>query len=1034
MKSIQRNQLRLISLLAVAIVLLVVLLVTKYLAKTESEPPRNKANELVILPPSPDKMVVYLDKSSEGLIQNTGRRKRGTLVNELYRQAFLISAREEAGLSTRDAWLGDVMPEKGPDEVINISTPPQWPEKIEIALSNKTGNNKVAAATLPTDQDYMLLLEKAEELSRETFLTAIVNSGYIILKKKNTSNAKVPQDVEKLLDEMNFLSQFSAIRQLHELIRTEGESPYLMGALVRGYANLGLLTDFHWHPAHKVFLARSMLYAQRMVAKGSHPRWARWHRAYAFAFAGLQKLALDDLEVTEKETTNPQNNKAHDDFIKPAWVDVINEYCRYDTNSLKPQAGNDKNAELTGLLQCVANERAQNGSLVVTKAMEMLKKSPECYRLYDVVCRYGGISTGHPGTTVWLGVFRETAYPRLANMPGMPEDAAKIIRKITTKKDLLSKLFGAREDSATSEFQIRRELIEALLAACRPPQTGTSPAQEKAATTDAGEPSWAALGQLIRELSFVQAWRRIYFEETQLGVSPDETLAELKPLYVDHPYGGCLGLYSWDKGIRQKAFKIYSSFPTDGIEYPHVRLFLDCMHMDPTLGKRLINAAIDHSDTIESDLIEGSYKNTATNNSENTLKSYYAGEIMKVSPWSPYGRQMIVDTNWDSAKKSAKQWEEMAANHPGLMRSLARRYFQYNQFADAIRCIETAISVSPDTESFNSLAYMYKTKGDRKKWIETLKKFLEYPDYSLSHGKVNQEIADYYIFERKWHKALPYAQEAASTYSAWGLLCEAYCYEALREWDKAEDLYKAVALRYRDSETCWYLYCKRTGKGDLESARTVALENAERAEGDPFSRACFFLLEKQPEKAIASLEDSGSPWNKFLLFTIADQMSDSETRDAALKAILETSKDDTNKQNDPLSKDMIYLASLFAEDVDNAKTKVDVKAIEELFAYSHPLTRIIGLFYLANYLDKRGRQAEAIGYWKTCLGYWMPMEKFTRTFSAVKLREHGVTQEEIEAALPKENMEEEPAEKEATKKLDETEETTQQSASVKLKE
>ena len=89
--------------------------------------------------------------------------------------------------------------------------------------------------------------------------------------------------------------------QLHGLIRVDSQSPERLGALVRGYANLGLLTEFHWHPAHKALAARSLVYVQRMVFSDKQPARALWHRAYAFALAGLHQQALDDLQAAGKQ-------------------------------------------------------------------------------------------------------------------------------------------------------------------------------------------------------------------------------------------------------------------------------------------------------------------------------------------------------------------------------------------------------------------------------------------------------------------------------------------------------------------------------------------------------------------------------------------------------------------------------------------------------------------------------------------------------------------------------------------------------------
>lgn len=88
----------------------------------------------------------------------------------------------------------------------------------------------------------------------------------------------MPEEVGTLLEDLVFRSQFAAMRQLHGLIHRQGEGPCLLGALVRGYANLGVLTELYWAPAHKVFKSRALLHAQRMLTTGDDERWARWHR------------------------------------------------------------------------------------------------------------------------------------------------------------------------------------------------------------------------------------------------------------------------------------------------------------------------------------------------------------------------------------------------------------------------------------------------------------------------------------------------------------------------------------------------------------------------------------------------------------------------------------------------------------------------------------------------------------------------------------------------------------------------------------
>ena len=103
-----------------------------------------------------------------------------------------------------------------------------------------------------------------------------------------------PKGTEEKLSHLGFLEPFDAIRDLHRAIRTDGESPEQLGALVRGYANLGVF-EHHWHPAHKVFKARALLYAQRMVAREPKGTFGLWHRAYARSLIGLHANALADI-------------------------------------------------------------------------------------------------------------------------------------------------------------------------------------------------------------------------------------------------------------------------------------------------------------------------------------------------------------------------------------------------------------------------------------------------------------------------------------------------------------------------------------------------------------------------------------------------------------------------------------------------------------------------------------------------------------------------------------------------------------------
>ena len=102
----------------------------------------------------------------------------------------------------------------------------------------------------------------------------------------------------------------------------------------RGYANLGLLTEYHWDTAPTVFATRGLLYAQRLVARLPGDPAALRVRAYVGALIGLHSLALSDLDAA-------RNLAAADPKAPPAphWAEVIDAYVHFDLRRLDALRG-----------------------------------------------------------------------------------------------------------------------------------------------------------------------------------------------------------------------------------------------------------------------------------------------------------------------------------------------------------------------------------------------------------------------------------------------------------------------------------------------------------------------------------------------------------------------------------------------------------------------------------------------------------------------------------------------------------------------
>jgi hypothetical protein len=74
----------------------------------------------------------------------------------------------------------------------------------------------------------------------------------------------------------------------------------------------------------------------------------------------------------------------------------------------------------------------------------------------------------------------------------------------------------------------------------------------------------------------------------------------------------------------------------------------------------------------------------------------------------------------------------------------------------------------------------------------------------------------------EWERAKPYAEEAAKSYSGWGLEIAARCEEGLEHWEDSEAYHRAISERYEGASPNWYFWCARLNRGNIDSARKLA--------------------------------------------------------------------------------------------------------------------------------------------------------------------------------------------------------------------
>ena len=964
---------------------------------------------------APPRGVVYLQRSAEFVVP-FGKEDtdcyRGPLLREMQRQAFLIAARDELGLTTRDAWLGDWMPTEGDNEPFEVvmfrGDPPTlevrrgfYPAKKslfkEAPKITKMPGKELFGEDLADLVDQRQWLIDAEALSRTAYPDVLRKSGFQGAANKQSADGAVPEEIENLLGEMTFTAQFNAVRAAARTDPREGESPTRLGALVRGYANLGTLTEFYWHPAHKVFKARALLYAQRMLARDGQSPLALWHRAYAFGLVGLHKFAVDDLAAAEKIVGEmPEADRPE----RPDWVDMIDAYCRFDTKPLEEWKEDPLCGQLSNLLRYLATEMSGEKSVKVMVALEVLPNMPECYRINDGVCSFRGVRSGHRANSVWFGIAASTLYLRVKAMSGLTGPVADIVEGLDA---------FAFKNNPLEEFKTRGKLIHTLLDTGRP-QTPAAEENDKpsAAKADVGEPSLATLGLLIREFSFIQVWRMSYFQDVSLRVAADQFIKYAAPLVADHPYAAFIGTFAFKQSAKQKAWKKLQITQPDGLELQQSEMY-SAYYADKDRNK-LNEILRTHGDLTAHDVTFQLEKDDVPGRKADALEPTVF-RLLAISPFSPYARGVAIEKFSQRFSDKVPQWEKTADRYPRLCKGLARKYAAEKRWEDAAKWARTTFELCPDKDTAIFLAATYWRQGKKDQWVAALDEFLNYPDYDLSHARVCRLVAQYYMQQKKWEKAMTYAGAAADTYSGWGMNVAADCFEGMQKWEESEKLRKNISHRYATVRMNWYYYCRRTGHGQLKPARELVAKLVESEDFQnrfPKDAALFYMLDKQPDKATKVLsqyfQKTHSLEYGIQLALLQDELGYAKVRDETLAALITFKRKPGGIYNQEAIDGLVGLAKMIDADLKaGGKGELDLAAADrtwELMTKSHddpPSVHdnlpTVYYYLLGRYLSLHGKADEAVKYWKKCLADTEVFNVWSRSLAGAALCDRGIKPE-----------------------------------------
>ena len=829
------------------------------------------------------------------------------LLREVVRQGVLMALREELGLVTRDETLGESLTLANAGEA-DAAASPVDPLSLSFDWDRADGgwHAELSGAGAPGDNpiwkhdgafkfnnrtlyaDFAAQMAQLSEPIAEQLRAAGAKGTR---RELNPENVPPPQ-TEAQLSELNFVSQFAAVRAAHQAIADKGPSLPWLGVLVRGYANLAMLTQHNWSSHQDAFAARSILYAERYLELSGQSRSAELHHAYAYALVGLHGHALDLLAASRQK----QQSSGAGSEPEPAWAALIEPFATFKPAEIERLAeGQDELAELAALLRWNVYRHYMHGPWIKDIGLESMAACPEAYSIYSVMANWPALGVKRLGASAAIESFGKLLSERLAALPQAPKSVQALG---APKSSLLSSLLGARSSSGLSDRPIK--MAHAL----------------RAATDEESQPtefSWAILGNLIAEEQFVQAANLLTVAGDAVEHSRAGLVEKVRPLVEGHPYANYIESFAISPNDASQKEELMRGVRIVDPR-PSMRRMFTAAWLTPageggngydyscrTIWSRTLTHPSLHDNWYG--VSEGWVADVPAEH-----RRYFALEFREISPHSPQATRLHWENLPNGDAEHMAAWEKELGEDPVGWSRLALRHYQMKNFDAAVRCYERSIEIGPSYDATVGLADAYYYAGKKELWKPTLESYLKVEDLGLNHAQIHQLLADDCIRRRSWNEGEPHALAAAETYASWGLELASAVYEGGRKWDQSEQFVAEAARHYPSSSSgaSWYLWCRRNGRGDLDAAReiaeqSIALSGAS-ADLDSAQRTFVYrLLEGDVEKALPGLEGQlkltslkeefwSQAWRLLHTIALADETDDADRKKRAIEELRGLSK------------------------------------------------------------------------------------------------------------------------------------------------
>lgn len=931
------------------------------------------------------------------------------MMRELARQGLLVTANLDYGLTIRDETLGESLPADAQAVQLALTeradADGNWQLKLfrveeqggtAVPIDELWQQTPLWQSTLQYETSVREMYAFAASIfdcaSFDEFSAALKTVGFVanpLEQAVDESADKLPtQRWEKELLQVDYVTQYGIVREVHQAIERDGESPELLATLSQAYANLALLTDHHSTAACRAFAARALILSARASRKFANTDASRLAQIYVWAVVGQHHTAAQIENYLSKPLVEFSDSHP--------WAEFIHAYLQSNLADLKRLR--DVNSEIQPWAARLWTEmiKAYRYEQWLQEAMHLIPRiTPTAYGAYAFLATRGGSL----GVTRWAASAGPSEFakhlPRSVRpLDGLPET-------------VIAQLANSRGGGFLGFFSGNNELFSAV-----PSKIAT--ALRDASNSDSLKAiSWSALGSLIEEEQFVQASNFLKVSTNAVESSLDDEVDAALKYNFGHRYAHWLRSYYH---LHQSALKerLLLQYELDLID---PRGNMVDMLADANYATRQLTPteyvfdswALPQADFTLQGIVDSSIMGGWTRVRMTAEKMrLLAEQFREVVPKSELNVRYEIETIGVEDDKQLIMWEQRLQRDPTSFLRLGDQYWglyqrkHVDEYLDqAIRCYAKSQELLVSDDATRRLAMVYYEREDYEKWEQTLLSFLEsdFPDQGLTRASISVLLANGLMDLQRWRDAKPHAVAAANTYSAWGMQCASRATEGLAEWQESEKWIREMSSNYpSDSGLHWYLWCRRTGRGDTAAARALAepfFQATARSvsPGQLYDQGTYRILKEDLQFAKLAFSNLFStqrrPEHALLVFQLTREL---EGRAAALELATEMEAlfPDPESRTDVAQEAVKILEVLKLEAAPLEKLQERVDAVLELPDYIHCLC----LYVLGKEMALAGHEEAAVKTFRRAIMYFTSDEAISTLVGAELAKRFGTARED----------------------------------------